>query len=221
MTLLEILTLIISAIGACAWIPKVLESLIFRRSKLSARILDLQSIRNFQTEVTNSDGKRETIEGILVILMLEFRYLGSSQVTFPFWKCKIRIALQDDHQLLDAVIVNRVDFFNSSKTGNPQELVPMRFDFPSRYNIHVNSNIININSLPALKGAVESDQNVRIIPCLLHRDSKLHPVQISDIDTVQIVLYNKARRGKKVTVLWDRLSLPQKGFIASFAKKRD
>lgn len=159
------------------------------------------------------------IEGLLVILMLEFHYSNSSQVAFQFWKCDIRMALKDDNQLVDAVIVNNVNFRNSHKTRYSQEFIPMRLDFPSRYNININTSIINTNSLKNVNGVLETDQNIRIIPCLLQRDSKPHPIKINDINTIQVTLYNKEKKGKKVTVLGIDYDLPPKGLIASFARE--
>lgn len=219
MKISELLTLVISAVGACAWIPKLIETIIFHRTKLSAKILDIQSIKDFRAKVIDNQGKTKTIEGLLVILMLEFQYSNSSEMVFPFWKCSIRMALKDDNQLVDAVIVNNINFKKHSKTEPSQKLVPMRFDFPSHYNININTNIINTNNLINSNGALESDQNIRIIPCLLQRNSRLYPVRINDINTIQITLYNKRKKGKRVEVLGVDQALPQGGFIASFSKE--
>lgn len=219
MTTIEIITLLTGLIGACAWLPELFRMFNFRRSKLSARLIDVQSIRDFSLQVTDRDGNAQIKTGLLVILMLDFLYSNAAKPVFSFWRCDISIALKDDYQPMNAIIANKVKFQTPKKVDHEIKMVPVKYDFPPQYNIFQNTTILSKESVP--EGRWEWNQNIRIIPCLLCRSSELHPVKIQDIKQIEITLYDEAKKKKPLQVFWTDENRPNLQYINSFMKNDD
>lgn len=219
MTTIEIITLVTGLIGACAWLPELFRMLNFRRSKLSARLIDVQSICDFSLQVTGRDETARIETGLLVILMLDFLYSNAAKPVFSFWRCDIRIALKADHCPVNAIIANKVKFQTPKKVNHELKMVPMKYDFPPQYNIFQNTTILSKESVP--EGRWEWNQNIRIIPCLLSRSSELHPVNVQDIKQIEITLYDEAKKKKQVQVFWTDENCPNLQYINSFIKNDD
>lgn len=217
MEISEVLPVMISIIGACAWLPEVIRLINSRRGKISASVLDVLSIKDYRMKVTDSQADSQIIKGLLIILMLKFHYSDTSRPVFSFWNCDIEIALKDDARPMRSIIVNNVRFRNTIDASNTTGSVPMRFVFPQEYNILLNSSIINESS--SSTGIYVGERNVRIIPCFLLRNSDLHPITINDIKHIHITMYDAKKKHTRVPVILNKDQHPKPGYIKSYAKK--
>ena len=64
------ITLLISIIGACAWLPEIWKLVRYSRSKLEASVIDIIHIKNFT--MTSQNEKLEQKNGQMVVLAVVF-----------------------------------------------------------------------------------------------------------------------------------------------------
>lgn len=188
MNLIEILTLFISIIGACAWIPEIVRTISYSSSKIQSTLIDVVHIKNFT--LTSEGDKNQLKKGQLLILAVDFFSYYKSIFVRSY---DVEISLDfGDRKPIRASIGNRVSY----KQPVNGSVIPMKFDFPLETNLFVNPLFVC------------GQNNIRIIPCLLENLSVEKSINLSDIKEVKFTYRNKREKTVIVDCDNERFNFP-------------
>lgn len=191
-------TLLISIIGACAWLPEIWKLIKYSRSKLEASVIDIIHIRNFT--MTPQNKKIEPKKGQMVVLAIVFFNYYKS---FFIREFQIEIILNRNDEIEHKAIIGNVVNYWQGKERR-------RLALPFETNFFANPLIIS------------GENNIRIIPCLLENTSS-EKISMHDIKEIKFTYENqgifKRKRTIKIKCDADRFSNPN--FIGQYIEKVD
>lgn len=201
----EILTLILSIIGACAWLPEVYRMVTFSQSKIEATLIDTIHINDFILGTQKRDGTPK--KGELLVLAVNF---FNEHKSIYLQDVSIEIILKDKSMkreiVREAVIGNRVNY-NEGTT-------PMVLELPWESNIYNNQTLVS------------GENNIRIIPCLLEEVASTgvsKEITVDDIKEIKFSYqYNGISNSRKtinIDINSNQFSRPR--FIVQYARERE
>ncbi len=166
------ITLLISIIGACAWLPEIWKLVRYSRSKLEASVIDIIHIKNFT--MTSQNEKLEQKNGQMVVLAVVFFNYHKSFFVRDF---QIEITLhRDGGTARKATIGNVVKYWQ----GKERRTLALPFES----NFFANPLIIS------------GENNIRIIPCLLESISS-DKIRMHDIKKIKFTYENQVMFRRK------------------------
>ncbi len=192
------ITLLISIIGACAWLPEIWKLVKYSHSKLEAALIDIIHIKDFT--LTPQNKELEPKKGQMVVLAIVFFNYYKSFFIRDF---QIEIILyRNGETARKAIIGNVVNYYQGEER--------MRLALPFKSNLFANPLIMS------------GKNNIRIIPCLLENISS-DKISMHDIKEIKFTYESQVifRRKKiiKVKCDADRFSNPK--YISQYIEKID
>ncbi len=190
------ITLLISIIGACAWLPEIWKLVKYSRSKLEASVIDIMHIKDFTLNTKNEKLTPKTGQ-MVVLAVVFFNYYKS----FFVRNFQIEIILnRDGGTARKATIGNVVQYWH----GKEHRTLALPFE-------------TNFFANPLI---VSEENNIRIIPCLLE-DISSDKISMHDIKRIKFTYEDQKmfRRKKTIDVKCnaDRFSNPN--YIRQYVQK--
>lgn len=191
-------TLLLSIIGACAWLPEILKLMKYSRSKLEASVIDVMHIKDFT--ITPQNEKLKSKNGQMVVLAIVFFNYYKSFFVRDF---QIEIVLNKNGETArKAIIGNGVNYY--------QDKEHMRLALPFKTNFFANPLIIS------------GENNIRIIPCLLENVSS-DKIRMNDIKEIKFTYENQVlfKRKKTIKIKCDADRFSNPNYLNQYIEKID
>lgn len=192
------ITLLISIVGACAWLPEIWKLIKYSRSKLEASVIDMVHIKN--CTMTPQNKKMEPKKGQMLVLAIVFFNYYKSFFVRDF---QIEIILHRNGETArKATIGNAVKYWQSKEHR--------RLALPFETNFFANPLIIS------------GENNVRIIPCLIE-DISADKISMYDIKEIKFTYEDQMifRRKKTIKIKCDADRFSNPNYISQYVEKMD
>lgn len=191
-------TLLISIIGACAWLPEIWKLVKYSRSKLEASVIDVIHIKDFT--MTPQNERMKSKKGQMVVLAIVFFNYYKSFFVRDF---QIEIVLNRDGETARKAIIGNVVNFHQGKEY-------MRLVLPFKTNFFANPLIIS------------GENNIRIIPCLLEGIPS-DKICMQDIKEIKFTYENQVifRRKKTIKIKCDADRFSNPNYLGQYIEKID
>lgn len=183
---LEYISLVISFVGALAWIPSLIQLLGRPKYVLTARLRDVLKLRKFQRFM---DGNNRT--GFVLILAVDFWIEQPQGEAFNVNEFSVEVRFRDDIRSYDTLYLNNLEY--TQITGAPE---PVKMHL-------VYSDGTNIRDAPNISW---NQGDLRLLPVFIPADTEQYSGTYETIEWIKISMVSGKGVKKVVNVKLDRES---------------
>ena len=183
---LEYISLVISFVGALAWIPSLIQLLGRPKYVLTARLRDVLKLRKFQRFMDGNDRA-----GFVLILAVDFWIEQPQGEAFNVNEFSVEVRFRDDIRSYDTLYLNNLEY--TQITGVPE---PVKMHL-------VYSDGTNIRDAPNISW---NQGNLRLLPVFIPANTEQYSGTYETIEWIKISMVSGQGVKKVVNVKLDRES---------------